>query len=310
MNEKRALIVEDTLNWAKQHQLSLSELGFKTSIANDYAEALGLLRREHFEMAVIDLSLTTNAEPENLNGVFLLEYLVEKNIPVIVVTGHGSRKLVDEIYQEFDVFEVLDKLSFNPEKFKEYVLQATNRTTDMEKKKLVSREKIEAFINELIKEIGTQSGQYHAGLRERQLLQTSQRLRVFISHSAHDKDLANRLANDLRTSGVDVWYDSDEINVGDSILEKIEQGAKSDFMVIILSPDALASWMVKQELVMFLNEERRRGHSLILPALYKECDIPPLLEGRRYADFRENYEKGLNELKKSLGISGSRGNTA
>src|SRR5574341_769880 len=126
MSQRHALIVEDALNWVKQHQLALAELGFKTSVANDYAEAIGLLRRERFDMAVLDLCLTTHSEPENLNGVFLLQYLAEKSVPVIIVTGHGPRKLVDKIYQNFDVFEILDKLSFNPEKFKEYVLQATS----------------------------------------------------------------------------------------------------------------------------------------------------------------------------------------
>jgi len=79
MNEKQALIVEDALNWAKQHQLALDGLGFKTAVVNDYAEALGLLRRERFDVAIVDLCLTTHSEPENLNGVFLLQYLAEKN---------------------------------------------------------------------------------------------------------------------------------------------------------------------------------------------------------------------------------------
>jgi len=306
MNAKRALIVEDTLSWAKQHQLSLSDLGFETAIAKDYGEALGLLRREHFAVAVIDLSLTTNAEPENLNGVFLLEYLVGKNVPVIVVTGHATRKLVNEIYDEFDVFEVLDKLSFDPVKFKEYVRQAAHTasslTADSEKKKAVSHEKLEAFIDELLQGMRSQPGASGCGARETNGIPTAKRLQVFISHSAKDKGFTDRLANDLRAAGMEVWYDSDEINVGDSILEKIEQGAKSDFMVIILSPEAVTSWMVKQELVMFLNEERRRGYAVILPALYKDCHIPPLLESRRYADFRENYDLGFAELQRSLGI--------
>lgn len=307
MNEKHALIVEDALNWVKQHQLSLGELDFKTLVANDYAEALGLLRRERFELAVIDLCLTTHAEPENLNGVFLLEYLVEKNIPVIVVTGRSFRKLVDEIYRDFDVFEILDKLSFNPEKFKEYVLQATSLkpsvANDHEKKKFISRKKIEALIAELMQGADTQPEKLTPARRENNKTPDTKFIRVFISHSAKDKSLAGRLAQDLRATGLEVWYDSDEIHVGDTILEKIEQGFSScDFMVIILSPDAVASWMVRQELMLFLNEERRRSHALVLPVLYKDCQIPALLESRHYADFRESYEAGLAELQRSLGI--------
>lgn len=314
MSQRHALIVEDALNWVKQHQLALDDLDFKTAVANDYAEALGLLRRERFEVAIVDLCLTTQSEPENLNGVFLLQYLSEKSVPVIVVTGHGPRKLVDKIYQNFEVFAILDKLSFNPEKFKEYVLQATRlepiAADTQSKKKVVSTKKIEALVDELKHGMGAPSKKREPDLPEHKTSPAPDKaqLKVFISHSAKDKSLAGRLALDLRATGLEVWYDSDEIHVGDSIFEKIEQGAQCDFMVIILSPDAVASWMVKQELQMFLNEERRRGCALILPILYKDCQIPPLLEGRHYADFRVSYEAGWAELQKSLGIemSGAR----
>ncbi len=307
MSQRYALIVEDALNWVKQHQLALDDLDFKTAVANDYAEALGLLRRERFDVAIVDLCLTTQSEPENLNGVFLLQYLSEKSVPVIVVTGHGPRKLVDKIYQNFEVFEILDKLSFNPEKFKEYVLQATRlepAATDVqEKKKAGSNKKIEAFVDELIQGRGSASKKREPDLSGHRTSPApdKSRLKIFISHSAKDKSLAGRLALDLRATGLEVWYDSDAIHVGDSIFEKIEQGAHCDFMLVVLSPDAVASWMVKQELLMFLNEERRRGCALILPILYKDCQIPPLLEGRHYADFRENYETGFAELQTSLG---------
>ena len=308
MSEKHALIVEDAPNWATQHQLALSELGFKTFVANDYAEALGLLRREQLEVAIIDLCLTTHSEPDNLNGVFLLQGLAEKNIPVIIVTGHGPRKLVDRIYDDFGVFEVLDKLSFKPEKFKEYVLQATSTPKPdngaASKKKLISPKKIEAFVDEVMKGMITHSEKREFSVSENktELAPPKTSLKIFISHSAKDKTLADRLAGDLRSAGVEVWYDSDEIVVGDTIVEKIAQGAHCDSMIILLSPDAVASWMVKQELAMFLSEEHRRGHAVILPALYKDCEIPPLLLSRRYADFRESYENGFSDLQRSLGI--------
>lgn len=306
MSQRHALIIEDASNWVKQHQLALDELDFKAAVANDYAEALGLLRREHFDVAIVDLCLTTQSEPENLNGVFLLQYLTEKKVPIIVVTGHGPRKLVDKIYQNFEVFAFLDKLSFNPEKFKEYVLQAIHlgpvAPDAPEKKKAGSIKKIEALVDELKHGIGVSSKRRGPDSPEHRAspAQDKAQSKIFISHSAKDKSLAGRLALDLHAMGLEVWYDSDEIHVGDSILEKIEQGTKSDLMIIILSPDAVVSWMVKQELLMFLNEERRRGCSLILPILYKECQIPPLLEGRHYADFRESYEAGFAELQTSL----------
>lgn len=303
MIEKQALIVEDAPNWAIQHQLSLNELGFKTFLANNYNEAIVLLQQKRLEVAIIDLCLTMSNEAINFDGVFLLGYLAARNIPTIIVTGYGSRLVINEIYKAFHGFEIFDKLSFNLEQFKKHILQATtfkpSDRVDTEKKVMTSREEIEVIVAEFLREKGIDFPKGSAtGYKP-----TKKPLHIFVSHSAKDKSLANRLASDLRTSGAEVWYDSDEIIVGDNILEKIEQGAKCDFMIILLSPESAASWMVKQELIMFLNEERRRGHAVILPALYKDCTIPLLLEGRRYADFRENYDSGIAELKKSLGIS-------
>jgi hypothetical protein len=58
--------------------------------------------------------------------------------------------------------------------------------------------------------------------------------KVFISHSSTDKHFTSRLAQDLKRSGIPVWYDSWEIRVGDSIVEKIDQGLKEcDYLIIV-----------------------------------------------------------------------------
>ncbi|MCG3153994.1 MAG: hypothetical protein DKINENOH_00585 [bacterium] len=305
MADKQALIVEDTLNWIKRHRLSLSELGFDCAVAHTYAEAIGLLRRQHFDIAVIDLCLTTQAEPENLNGVFLLPYFVEKGVPVIVVTGRGVRRLVDAMYKDFDVFEVLDKLHFDPQKFKEYVMQAVapppSATHNSGRHKPISRERLEEFLLEITHSSPLPHRKPSLRSRSETHLSSGQPRRIFLSHSSQDKPLADRLVHDLRREGYAVWYDSDDIHVGDTIFEKIEQGlAKCDDMIVILSPAAVQSWMVRQELIFFHNEERRRGHNVILPLLYQDCEIPRWLEVRHYADFRQDYAAGFTALQNSL----------
>ncbi len=305
MADKQALIVEDTLNWIKRHRLSLSKLGFDCAVATTYAEAIGLLRRQHFDIAVIDLCLTTQVEPENLNGVFLLPYFVEKGIPVIVVTGRGVRRLVDAMYKDFDVFEVLDKLHFDPQKFKEYVVQATTRPPnaggDNGMQQAVPRERLEELILEIMHSAPLPRRKPPVKSKSDIALTAAQPRRIFLSHSSKDKPLADRLVHDLRQAGHDVWYDSDDIHVGDTILEKIEQGlAKCDVMIVILSPAAVQSWMVRQELIFFQNEERRRGRNVILPLLYQDCEIPRWLEVRHYADFRQDYAAGFAALQNSL----------
>jgi predicted nucleotide-binding protein len=63
---------------------------------------------------------------------------------------------------------------------------------------------------------------------------------VFICHASEDKRFTRKLAYDLSKNGMHVWYDELELNVGDSIVEKINQGIKeSKFMVVVLSKSSV-----------------------------------------------------------------------
>jgi hypothetical protein len=125
---------------------------------------------------------------------------------------------------------------------------------------------------------------------------------LFISHSSHDKNFVNRLASDLKNYNIGVWIDSWEINVGDSIFEKIETGLQeNDYLGIVLSPTSIKSNWVRKELSVALMKELRNKSIKILPILLKTCEIPALISDKKYADFRESYEKGLNGLLKVFG---------
>jgi len=308
MAEKTAIVVEDASNWAKQHQLSLGELDFKTSVAKDYADAVSLLCRERFDVAVVDLCLTTQADVDNLNGIFLLEHLQSKNTPVIIVTGRISPKLVDDIFRKFEVFAILDKLTFSKKKFKEYVLKATEdgfgQAREAKRRHHLSSEQIERLVHELLARMPVRPNVVEIERPSTQHAPAVKPRRVFISHSSKDNSLAGRLASDLRAAGIEVWYDNEQIRVGDTILEKMDQGLSScDYMIIILSPDSVGSVMVRQELLIFLNEELVRGKRVMLPVLFRDCEIPLLLRSRRFADFRGEYIEGFRELQSALGIA-------
>lgn len=59
---------------------------------------------------------------------------------------------------------------------------------------------------------------------------------VFVSHASEDKDVARPLAEALRERGLSVWFDEQELRIGDSLRRKIDQGiARSRFGIVILS---------------------------------------------------------------------------
>lgn len=65
---------------------------------------------------------------------------------------------------------------------------------------------------------------------------------VFLSHSAKDKKTVREVAKRLKADGLRVWFDEWEIEAGDSILAKIEEGLEhSRVLVLCMSAHAFGS---------------------------------------------------------------------
>ena len=126
---------------------------------------------------------------------------------------------------------------------------------------------------------------------------------LFLSHTNIDKPFVEKLAKDLKRIGVNVWFDKWEIQVGDSITWKIEEGIRAnEYLGIVLSPEALQSEWVRSELGAAWVKQMRDKKISVLPILYRACDIPLFLADRKYANFQNNYQNGLEELAAVLGV--------
>jgi hypothetical protein len=121
--------------------------------------------------------------------------------------------------------------------------------------------------------------------------------RVFISHASQDKPFVRKLVKELKAHHLKVWFDEQEIKVGDSIVSKISAGMKdSDYLLVVLSKASVASRWVQEELNAALMNELSGKGLVVLSALIEKCDIPPLLLHRLYADFRNSFEVGMKKL--------------
>lgn len=130
---------------------------------------------------------------------------------------------------------------------------------------------------------------------------------LFLSHSSIDKPFVEKLACDLKRLGVNVWLDKWEIRVGDSITWKIEEGIReNEFLGLVLSPEAVASEWVKSELSAAWFRQMQQKKISVLPILYRDCHIPLFLSDRKYADFRQDYQHGLEELAACFGIQNTK----
>jgi hypothetical protein len=124
---------------------------------------------------------------------------------------------------------------------------------------------------------------------------------VFISYSHQDGAFADRLVGDLRLSAIPATYDKWLLRVGDSIIEKISAAVTGASSVIaILSPHSVESRWVGKELAMAMTGEINNRGVRVLPALIRDCNLPPMLADKLYADFRESYYVGLRQLLRTL----------
>lgn len=124
---------------------------------------------------------------------------------------------------------------------------------------------------------------------------------VFLSHSSRDNEFCERLALDLTEYDVRVWYDQWEIKVGDSLRGKMAAGIEAnDYLAVVLSCASVESQWVQQELNAALAKELRERKVVVLPLLIEECKIPTFLEDKKWADFRTDYDCGLNQVLDSL----------
>jgi hypothetical protein len=79
--------------------------------------------------------------------------------------------------------------------------------------------------------------------------------KIFVSYSHKDKALVYDTIQNLQDKGFDFWIDYKQIDYGDSIIEKVNQGIKeSDLPILFLSHHTKESLFAKYELKNFLKE--------------------------------------------------------
>ncbi len=126
---------------------------------------------------------------------------------------------------------------------------------------------------------------------------------VFISHASEDTPtVATPLADALRRAGLRVWLDRQELRVGDSLREKIDEGlSDSWFGVVVLSPSFLAKGWPRRELDGLFVVEETEGRTVILPVWHQIdkatlATYSPILADRLAADTVEGIAAAAAQL--------------
>ena len=126
----QVLVVEDQQLWREQFFYeSLQDLGFKVLLASTKDEALALVDKHTFDLAVIDINLTD--VPGNTDGLDVTNYIERKGMTLPIIFVSGSEEGLRSVREHQDlVFAEIRKDSFNLDEFIFQVKMATDCTAD------------------------------------------------------------------------------------------------------------------------------------------------------------------------------------
>src|SRR5688500_5998183 len=120
---------------------------------------------------------------------------------------------------------------------------------------------------------------------------------VFLSHNSKDKPRVRRLAEGLKKAGLRVWFDEWNIQSGDIIALKVDEGLEqSRVLLLCISANALASGWVSLERSTAIHRDPCNASRRFIPLLLTDCELPDTLRRYKYADFREENDAAMDEL--------------
>lgn len=113
----RVLLIDDEVGYINVLSNRLSKRNFVVAKANSGSEALQQMRRQDFDVAVLDLKM------EDMDGIEVLKILkkMAPEVAVIMLTGHGSAEAAHEGIRE-GAYDYLTK----PCEFEELVEKIRN----------------------------------------------------------------------------------------------------------------------------------------------------------------------------------------
>ena len=130
-------------------------------------------------------------------------------------------------------------------------------------------------------------------------------MKVFISHSSKDKDVAKNIAASLERAGFTVWDAENEILPGDNWADMVAKALReAEAMVVLLSHDALQSSWVRREIEFALGDKRFKNR--LIPVVVESLEnlpdenFPWILKRLHMIELRKTGEKAaLGQITKA-----------
>ena len=132
---------------------------------------------------------------------------------------------------------------------------------------------------------------------------------IFICHAGEDKDdVVRPLVEAFSQAGITCWYDEAEIQWGDSITKKVNEGlATSHYVVVIFSSTFMKKNWPQRELDAVLSQEASSGEVKVLPLIVGSEEEQrqilkqfPLLDDKRFLPWDGDIRGIVKALKARL----------
>jgi hypothetical protein len=124
---------------------------------------------------------------------------------------------------------------------------------------------------------------------------------LFISHRECDEMEAERLSVELHNAGHKVWFDKWDVEIGDSIVERINEGlSDSAYLILCFSSSGVTSDWISREWMSSLARQLSKHDVKILPVRLTGGEPPAILADIAYADLVKDWNKGVAQLLKAI----------
>lgn len=112
---------------------------------------------------------------------------------------------------------------------------------------------------------------------------------VFVSYAREDVGPVRALSDFLKTCGLDVWLDEEQILPGEKWDNRIKTALRdADFVVLCLSPRSVSKrGYVQREarIALDASEEMLDTDIYLIPVLLEDCEIPTSLQDLQWVSF-------------------------
>jgi hypothetical protein len=137
-------------------------------------------------------------------------------------------------------------------------------------------------------------------------MQNNRRADYFLCHDSRDKPIARELFNALKKEGLKIFFDEYNIDFGDSIYQKIEEGIRdSRFGLILVTNNFIKNqaWAKKLEFESFVVKYLGTGQNIIIPVwsavtVEEVRNASPMLAGLKAINTDIGYEAIAKELRR------------